>query len=113
MQAGEELSPWVVCPEFAAGHSRAAVEAARARISRAMKYVLVAAGLPEHHSPHGLRHTFASLLLQQGESLEYVKRQLGHNSIKLTSDTYGRWLPASNQAAVERLASRVRASRPG
>lgn len=36
---------------------------------------------------------FASLLLQQGESPAYVQRQLGHASIKLTVDTYGRWLP--------------------
>jgi len=34
----------------------------------------------------------ASLLLQQGESPVYVQRQLGHASIQLTVDTYGRWL---------------------
>jgi integrase len=36
---------------------------------------------------HDLRHTFASLLLQQGESVVYVKDQLGHASIQLTVDT--------------------------
>jgi hypothetical protein len=50
-----------------------------------------------------LRHTFASLLLQQGESAVYVQRQLGHASIKLTIDTYGKWLPMGNKAAVDRL----------
>ena len=39
---------------------------------------------------HDLRHTFASLLLQQGgESLVYVKDQMGHSSIQITVDTYG------------------------
>src|SRR5439155_10995403 len=55
------------------------------------------------HSPHNLRHTFASLLLQQGESPAYVQRQLGHASIQLTVDTYGKWLPMGNKAAVDRL----------
>jgi integrase len=38
---------------------------------------------------HDLRHTFASLLLQHGESVVYVKEQLGHGSIQITVDTYG------------------------
>jgi hypothetical protein len=28
---------------------------------------------------------------------------LGHSSIKLTVDLYGRWLPMANEAAVDRL----------
>jgi hypothetical protein len=32
-----------------------------------------------------------------------VQQQLGHASIKLTVDTYGRWLPLGNRAAVDRL----------
>ena len=65
--------------------------------------LLKRAKLPLHFSPHSLRHTFASLLLQQGESPVYVQRQLGHASIKLTVDTYGKWLPMGNKAAVDRL----------
>jgi len=38
---------------------------------------------------HDLRHTFASLLLQQGESPVYVKEQMGHSSIQVTVDLYG------------------------
>ena len=56
-----------------------------------------------HFSPHCLRHTYASLMLQQGESLTYVQRQLGHASINFTADTYGKWLPPENKAAVDRL----------
>src|SRR5262249_32154253 len=70
---------------------------------KASKRVLKDAELPRHFTPHCLRHTFASLLLQQGESPAYVQRQLGHASIQLTVDTYGRWLPMGNKAAVDRL----------
>ena len=52
---------------------------------------------------HDLRHTFASLLLQQGESIVYVKEQLGHASIQITVDTYGHLIPGANRAAVEKL----------
>ncbi len=30
--------------------------------------------LPGHFTPHCLRHTYASVLLQQGESIVYVQR---------------------------------------
>jgi hypothetical protein len=40
---------------------------------------------------------------QDVERPEYVKRQLGHASIELTVDTYGKWLPRGNKAAVDRL----------
>jgi integrase len=52
---------------------------------------------------HDLRHTFASLLLQNDESLVYVKEQLGHSSIQVTVDTYGHLIPGANRAAVDRL----------
>ena len=52
---------------------------------------------------HDIRHTFASLLLQQGESLHYVKEQMGHSSIQTTVDIYGHIVPGSNRKAVNRL----------
>jgi integrase len=72
-------------------------------VERAFKRVLKAAGLPLHFTPHCLRHTYASLLLQMGVRPVYVQRQLGHSSIKPTVDTYGRWLPMGDQSAVDRL----------
>lgn len=50
-----------------------------------------------------LRHTFANLLIQQGESLTYVKEHMGHHSSKITVDTYGHLVPGENKAAVDRL----------
>ena len=56
---------------------------------------------------HDLRHTFASLLIQQGESLAYVRDQMGHHSIRVTVDTYGHLVPGGNRAAVDKLDERV------
>jgi integrase len=73
------------------------------KVRKVMTRVLKKANLPLHFTPHCLRHTYASLMLQQGEPVTYVQRQLGHASIQLTVDTYGKWLPMGNKAAVDRL----------
>jgi len=71
-------------------------------IRRVFKRVLKKASLREIRL-HDLRHTFASLLIGQGESLAYVKEQMGHHSIEMTVDTYGHLIPGSNREAVNRL----------
>jgi hypothetical protein len=52
---------------------------------------------------HDLRHTFASLPLQQGESIVHVKEQLARASIQISVDTYGHLIPGANRAAVDGL----------
>jgi integrase len=54
---------------------------------------------------HDLRHTFGSLLIQQGASLAYVKEQMGHSSIQVTVDTYGHLIPGADIAWVDKLDS--------
>jgi len=49
-----------------------------------MNQYLAAAGLTRHYSPHCLRHTFATHLLNAGVSLEILKELMGHHSIQLT-----------------------------
>ena len=39
-------------------------------------------------TPHTCRHTFASILIDQGRDVEFVSQQLGHASTKTTWDTY-------------------------
>ncbi len=73
-------------------------------IRNCFKRILVKAGLRGLRF-HDMRHTFASLLLTNGESLAYVKEQLGHSSIQMTVDIYGHLIPGSNRDAVNRLDS--------
>jgi integrase len=54
---------------------------------------------------HDIRHTFASMLLSNGESPQYVSKQLGHASIRMTVDVYGHLIPGSNRSAMDRLPS--------
>jgi integrase len=64
--------------------------------------VIEAAGLP-HFRFHDIRHTYASMLLNQGESLHYVKEQMGHSSIQTTVDVYGHICSSGNRSAVNKL----------
>ena len=72
-------------------------------VRRAMRSVVKQAGLPLHLSPHSLRHSYASILLANGESPAYVQEQLGHATIELTVTTYGKWLKKKAPGALDRL----------
>jgi integrase len=47
------------------------------------------AGLDPKPTPHDLRHTHASWMLNDGRSMIAVSRRLGHENIQITIDTYG------------------------
>ncbi len=44
-------------------------------------------------TPHTCRHTFASILIDQGATVEFVSDQLGHATTKTTWDIYVPPLP--------------------
>jgi len=98
--------PWVFCDHQGKPFHQNLV---RLRFFRLLK----GAGV-RHVRFHDLRHTYASLLLQNGENPVYVKEQMGHCSIQVTVDLYGHLLPGGNKQAVDRLDVDVeeRAARP-
>ena len=60
-------------------------------------------GIKEGFTFHGLRHTHATLLLQQGVNPKIVQERLGHSSIKVTMDVYSHVLPDMQKEAVDAL----------
>lgn len=66
-----------------------------------------AAGLPSSVTFHGLRHTYASQLLQNGASIITVADQLGHANTQTVSATYGHLTSQSRAADVDRCFSAI------
>lgn len=69
---------------------------------RVFKRTLVEAKLPEHRL-HNTRHTYASMMLKNGASLDYVKRMMGHTDIAMTSNVYGHLMPDRDRTQVNLL----------
>lgn len=63
-------------------------------------------GLPKIRF-HDLRHTYASLLILQGEHPKYIQSQMGHSSINVTMDIYGHLMKATNQDSAKKLGAIV------
>ena len=66
--------------------------------TRAFKKVLASAGLPKL-TIHGLRHTHATILLEQGVNPKVVSERLGHASVATTMDIYSHVLPDMQEKA--------------
>ena len=61
-----------------------------------------AAGLP-HISIHEFRHTHASLLINEGISIQEIARRLGHSDVQVTWKTYAHLYPREEERAVHIL----------
>lgn len=73
-------------------------------VLRAFSLLLGCAGLP-HVSFHALRHTHATMLLQEGVAPKIVQERLGHSNIGMTMDIYSHFIPGMDAEAAGKLDS--------
>jgi len=71
-------------------------------VQRYYRKALKDAGIPQIRF-HDLRHTYASLLLAQGENVKYIQTQMGHSSPTVTLNVYAHLMKGENQEAACRL----------
>jgi integrase len=71
-------------------------------LNRDFRRTLARAGLRRMRL-HDLRHTFAALVIAQGEHPKTIQDAMGHSSITVTMNTYGHLLPRLQEEAADRL----------
>jgi integrase len=54
-----------------------------------------------------MRHTYASLLINQGENIKYVSHQMGRGSMQVTGASYAHLFDETSKAAMDRLEKRM------
>ncbi|HHY47384.1 MAG TPA: site-specific integrase [Firmicutes bacterium] len=57
---------------------------------------------------HKLRHTHASLLLEQNVNIKVVQERLGHASIRTTLDIYGHLMPGMQEEAAVKIGEAIK-----
>jgi integrase len=106
-----ELKKWKIpCPpgelDLVFPTGKGTPDQAPAMLYRRFFPALRRAGLPRIRF-HDLRHTYASLLIDQGEYPKYIQTQLGHSSIQVTMDICGHLMKTVNRETASRLGKAV------
>lgn len=72
-------------------------------VKRVFEPTLRAAGIERHLRFHDLRHTYASILINEGANLKFVSEQLGHASIVITLDRYSHLIAERHDDTVSKF----------
>lgn len=80
-------------------------------VKRVFEPTLRAAGLRRVRF-HDLRHSAASIMINDGMNLKFVSHQLGHSSIQITLDRYAHLIPERHDEALDRFEALLLSTAP-
>lgn len=75
--AGSRFQPWLFL-------NRDGDKLSRQAVWKVIKRAIKLAGIEKNVSPHTLRHSFATHMLERGADLRYLQEMLGHSNISTT-----------------------------
>ncbi|TYO94534.1 tyrosine-type recombinase/integrase [Desulfallas thermosapovorans] len=90
------------CPEMPVFCTKKGTQILPRNFNRKFNILCKKAGI-DGVSPHSLRHTFATRLLEEGESLKVVQELLGHARLAITADIYSHVSTELKRSAISKL----------
>ena len=77
------------------------------RLAKAFKRACQRAGIDDSHTLHDLRHTCASIMINQNQNIKTVQRQMRHATATETLDTYSHMWSEQGHEAIEAMSKAI------
>ncbi len=78
------------------------------KVEQRMKRLLKIAKIDKQVTPHSLRHTHTSLLVESGVGIKEIQQRLGHTDIKTTMDIYAHMTKKLEEKASQKFSELMR-----